>query len=228
MIRYNKYLASVLIMSTFFLSAPNVRGVAHNLSGVWMGVAVGSATSGSTSYKATLNNDTVLKNDTPLKGFLGEILAGVQKDFGKVVVGGELVIGFGTAKTSKKLEPPQEYKADQKAVLEIAARLGFKVSDTVQVYARAGGAMTNFERQIPVDEGLTAVKIKQKSKLFGVVLGFGVEAKIMEQFLVGLEVKQTSYKEDTTNQAGEFGDTVKDTFKPKVVAVMFRFSYKIT
>ena len=126
----NKILLTSLTAAALLLSPQQAQSVAHNLSGVWVGASVGGAVAGSTNYKATLNGAEVLKSSEGVKGFMGEALAGLQKDFGALVLGGELVIGFGTAKTSKTAPNGEKYTADQKLSLEAAARIGFKINDT--------------------------------------------------------------------------------------------------
>ncbi len=223
------FFTSAFLTSAALLAPQQAHSVAHNLSGVWVGAALGGAVAGSTNYKATLNNAEILKHTGGVKGFLGEVLAGVQKDFGSVVLGGELTVGAGAAKLSATANNGEKYTADQKVSLEAAARFGVKVSDTMQVYAKAGIANTAFDRNIPVNADATGVETKVKAKkLNGLVLGLGFEAKLKEIFLVGIEAKHTAYTEDKANLTGTGGITVTDTFKPKVTSVMVRFSYKIT
>ena len=229
MISKNTLLATTFLTGAALLMPQQAAAVAHNLSGVWVGAALGGAIAGSTNYKSTQAGAEVLNSSAGVKGFLGEVLAGVQMDFGALVLGGELTIGAGAAKLSSTAKNGEKYTVDQKVSLEAAARLGVKMTDTTQIYAKAGVANTAFDRSIPVNAAATGVETGIKGKkLNGLVLGLGVEAKVKDVFLVGIEAKRTAYASDKAELTGTGGLIVTDTFKPTVTSVMLRFSYKMT
>lgn len=225
----NTYLASALFISAFnFISTP-LQAACHNLSGAYVGVGLGSNIAGNVLYAAAENGNDIFKSTEAIKGFLGGIILGAQKESGPLVIGAEVVTAYSTA-NAKQRTSGREFTADQELSIEIGARFGLKIADTNQLYFRLGVENTGFKHKVPVDAVATGIDTKAKKRMTGMLLGAGFEGQVTDSFMVGIEFRHTMYKEEKLKLKGTIPPLVEatDRFKPTVSAVMVRLLYKMT
>jgi len=225
----NTYLASALIISALNFAGSPLQAACHNLSGAYVGVGLGSNIAGNVLYSAAENDNDIFKSTEAIKGFLGGIIVGAQKEAGPLVLGAELVTAYSTA-TAKQKIGGREFSADQGLSIEIGARFGLKVAETNQVYFRLGVENTEFKHKVPVNAVVTGIDTKAKKRMTGMLLGLGFEGKVTDSFMVGIEFRHTMYKEEKLKLKGTNLPLVEatDRFKPTVSAVMVRLLYKMT
>lgn len=225
----NTYKILTLFISSFLFTIPKAHTACHNLSGAYIGLGLGGNVAGNVLYSASENDGPIFKSTDSITGFLGGLILGIQKETGPVVIGAEIVTAYSDA-TAKTKKNGREFTADQNLSVELAARFGVKVAEATQVYFRLGVQNTEFKHKVPVNEQATGIKTKHKKRMTGLLLGVGIEGKITDSFMLGLEFRHTLYKEEKLNLKGDIAPIISatDRFKPSVSAVMVRLIYKIT
>jgi len=225
----NTYLASALLASTLNFALSPLQAACHNLSGAYVGIGLGSNVAGNVLYSAAENGNDIFKSTDAIKGFLGGIIIGAQKEAGPLVLGAELVTAYSTAHASKKIGG-RAFSADQGLSVEIGARFGLKVAYTNQLYFRLGAENTEFKHKVPVDGVATGIDTKAKKRMTGLLLGVGFEGQVTDSFMLGIEFRHTMYAEEKLKLKGTIPPIVEatDRFKPTVSAVMVRLLYKMS
>ncbi len=139
--------------------------------------------------------------DLKQSGFLGGIQAGVQQQFGQIVIGGELSYsGTGIKKTiaSPFFPATDEASFAISGLIAATARLGY-VSGNMMPYIKAGLAAADLKFAANVKGA--PVSYENTSKSVGFTMGVGVDYKVSTNLVVGLEYDY--YKFGSTDNSGQ-------------------------
>lgn len=200
---------------------------ASNFSGFYSGLTFGQG-----SGHSTIEIDSV-KSDFALKGMNGGVFLGYGKELGTsrvylgleaayLMSGEKLEAKFelpGTPRTSKVLGDAVEISLKKKRSLEIAARVGVVMNNTMP-YIKIGVASSQFQLKGSslIPSGGTSSPLDGKKRSNGLVVGTGIDLKISRNMMMGLGYTYTAYKAFTKNA------NVQD-MKPVSHNVMFRLGY---
>lgn len=124
-----------------------------------------------------------------LKGLLGGLHAGYSHDFGKMVAGLEGDYTFSNVKKSLKSDDVK-VTVKRNGSYAIAAKAGFKVTDTVLLGAKVGFARTKFKLTASTKDGKGSTGATQN----GLVTGVFVDKLINDHVLVGAGYNFTVHK----------------------------------
>jgi len=190
----------------------------NNLTGFYIG-ATGGYGAGTSEHK--VGKPSSSKSDFGMKGAVGGLYLGFQKDFGKMVAGLEGSASLSnTEGTSKSKSRFGSYKSTfkRKDAYGIALRLGAKINNWF-VYGKAGYENAKFSLRSR-GFGTSASKTK---RLGGFVPGIGFETMVSNHVMVGAEWTYSLYK--GKNFAGK-KNTTRNHESPRIGDFKVRLGYK--
>jgi len=126
-----------VLMTSFalFLTTVAQPAAAQNFTGPSVGGQVGWSDN---QLRGPAQNGAALpvhaSQDSPTLG----VYAGYDREFGRIVVGGELGVSFGTDDAINAANGIARYRIDPRRSFDVSARAGYLITPKTLVYARGG------------------------------------------------------------------------------------------
>ncbi len=166
------------------LSAASIAGAAQaqSFDGPSIGVQAGWVQNDVRNPKTNLGRAGIdASKDSPSIG----ILTGYDKQIGKIVVGGQAELNFGTKDAVKGVSGTNRVTIDPKRSVDVTVRAGYTVTPETLVYARAG--YTNERVQTTRTSATGSVTGSEDRD--GWLVGAGVERKLTQHVSARLEYR---------------------------------------
>jgi len=212
MIKLGTFLATSAVAAA--LATPALAS-SKNMSGAYLGTSFGYGI-GEAHSKIKNTAGLAITNNPSMKGMIGGVHLGFQKDFGRIVAGVEAAGNLSNTKTSNSLQLGAltvKNVLKRKNALNVAGRFGFKLNDWL-VYAKGGYENAKFS---------TNSKAK---RLNGVLAGLGFETITCNHVMFGGEYTYTMYKRETFKTTVN-GVGVSTKSQPRIGDFKLRIGYKL-
>jgi opacity protein-like surface antigen len=185
-----------------------------DLTGIYLGATTGYH-SGTGQHK-TLTT----KRDAGLQGQIGGLFVGIQKDYGKIVVGAEASFDLSNTSGSINDDKTGKFRLRHKNSFGFAARLGTKIGENLY-YVKAAYDNSKFSSHLHTSK----TSASQSKRLDGFMPGVGIEKMINANLVLGAEWSYAIYngKHFITQLENE---TVKDYNSPSLSHIKMRLAYK--
>ena len=177
------------------LSAVSVSSVAHAqaFDGPSVGVQAGWVKNDLRNPKTDLGRTSIDASDgSPSLG----ILAGYDKQVGKLVVGGEADLNFGTSDAVKGGSGGNRVTINPKRSIDLTVRAGYVAMPDTLVYVRGGYTNDRVRTTLTSATGTTSASDDRD----GWLVGAGVERKLTQRVSARLEYRYA----DLSNGSGKY------------------------
>jgi hypothetical protein len=220
---FKTVLASTAIAAALATSAMAAETFTGPYAGVNFGYGAGHIDAKTTAKHGAGTEST--KNNNGLKGVIGGLHLGYQKDFGQFVAGLEASANLSNTEGKNRAD---KYSSSlkRKNAYGIAARLGMTLN-TWLAYVKLGYESAQFEAKFTDTFAAAPNQIngKKKSRINGFVPGFGMETKLTPNVMFGGEWTYSMYSRKTYKAAAGTTEVTAKS-KPSIGDFKLRLSYK--
>jgi outer membrane immunogenic protein len=213
--KFKSFLTAGAVAALTALAATSATAHEPKFGGVYIGAHLGGGWG-----KAAAEDVGVLGLFSPVgngtfdfkqSGLLGGIQAGVQQQFGQIVIGGELSYsGTGVKKTiaSPFFPATDEASFAINGLMAATARFGY-VNGNMMPYIKGGLAAADLKFAANVKG--TPFNYENSTKSLGYTLGAGVDYKYSSNIVIGLEYDY--YKFGSTDNSGQNSLRLPEQYK---------------
>lgn len=177
------------------LSAASVSGVAHaeSFDGPSVGVQTGWVKNELRNPKTDLGRSSL---DASKGSASVGIFTGYDRQFGKLVVGGEADLNLGTKDAVKGMSGANRMTIDPKRSIDLTVRAGVAVQPDTLVYVRGGYTNDRIHTTLTSATGTTSASEDRD----GWLVGGGIEHKLTDRVSARLEYRYA----DLSNGTGKY------------------------
>ena len=214
---FKTVLASTAIAAALATSAMAAETFTGPYAGVNFGYGVGHVDA---KTNVTGANATSYKDSKGIKGTIGGLHLGFQKDFGQFVAGLEASANLSNTE-GKDTSATASTSFKRKNAYGIAARVGMTLN-TWLAYVKLGYENARFESKVTNTITTPKINFKKKSRVNAFVPGFGMETKLTPNVMFGGEWTYAMYSRNNL----KVNDTVSVKNKANIGDFKLRLSYK--
>jgi opacity protein-like surface antigen len=196
------------------LTAP-VLASSKNMSGAYLGASFGYGI-GELHSRMKSNTGLSTNMNPSMKGMIGGLHLGFQKDFGRFVAGVEGAGNLSNTKTSDSFQVGAlsiKNAVKRKNALNAAGRFGVKLNDWL-VYAKGGYENAKFSSD------------SKSKRVNGLLAGLGFETVTCNHVMFGGEYTYTMYKRETFKTTTN-GIQISRKIQPRIGDFKLRLGYKL-
>jgi outer membrane immunogenic protein len=218
---------------------PILVPLAYNWSGFYFGAHVGGAW-GDVDWKLKDSPFELLdegsKFSQDIDGFIGGGHLGLQHQFGRWVIGGELSLSGGDVDGSSRFcDPPEcdgdivKLKTEMDWLFLATARLGYAF-DNWLLYVRGGYASADIDIR-GREEAMFTTTFSSSERHDGYIIGAGLEYALTQGVILGVEYNFIDLGSETHKGLAKVDGVPDEEFKintdPEIHTVTARLSFKI-